>query len=280
MYSTDLAADSLTFLWDSIHNRLHGTFFHDGAFAPPEHRELSEGALILMKEQDKSHSMAASPIHPVFLRKKLNLQKLSPFGFIQQDDRYVYSADIMDGQFTMTVSIAETGEVSTMLREFDSEDEYILHRIPGATGAFVGRVKEEHETILRAIAEQCFEPDCFTSEDAKNIIQYVQETYQDTLEFLWKQFPNDAIFRRKDTNKWYATLLVLSSRKLGCDSDEIIDILDLRMTVNDASTVIDQKRFFPGYHMNKDHWYTICLDGSVPIEEIYRRIDISYGLAK
>lgn len=233
-----------------------------------------------MKEQGKPHGAAEVSVHPVFQRKKLNPQKLSPFGFTRQDDRYVYSTDIMDGQFTMTVSIAETGEVSTVLREFDSEDEYILHRIQGTTGAFVGRVKEEYETILRAIAEQCFEPDCFASEEAKDIIQYVRETYQDTLEFLWKRFSDNAIFRRKDTSKWYAALLAVPKRKLGCNSDETVDILDLRMPVNDAATIIDLKRFFPGYHMNKNHWYTICLDGSVPIEEICRRIDISYGLAK
>ncbi len=31
--------------------------------------------------------------------------------------------------------------------------------------------------------------------------------------------------------------------------------------------------------MNKRHWITICLDGSVPLEEIYQRIEQSYCLA-
>ena len=31
--------------------------------------------------------------------------------------------------------------------------------------------------------------------------------------------------------------------------------------------------------MSKKHWYTVCIDGSVPVEEICRRIDISYELA-
>ena len=33
------------------------------------------------------------------------------------------------------------------------------------------------------------------------------------------------------------------------------------------------------YHMNKKHWCTIILDGSVPFKEICRRIDASYLLA-
>ncbi|MBQ8295198.1 MAG: MmcQ/YjbR family DNA-binding protein, partial [Clostridia bacterium] len=43
---------------------------------------------------------------------------------------------------------------------------------------------------------------------------------------------------------------------------------------------VDNQRFFMGYHMNKKHWYTLLLDGSIPTEEICRRIDESYLLAK
>ena len=34
----------------------------------------------------------------------------------------------------------------------------------------------------------------------------------------------------------------------------------------------------PGYHMNKKHWNTITLDGSLPDEEIFAMIDDSYNL--
>jgi len=34
----------------------------------------------------------------------------------------------------------------------------------------------------------------------------------------------------------------------------------------------------PGYHMNKRHWNTVVLDGSIPELEIYPMIDDSYDL--
>ena len=34
----------------------------------------------------------------------------------------------------------------------------------------------------------------------------------------------------------------------------------------------------PGYHMNKKHWNTIIIDGSVSIREIFEWIDDSYNL--
>lgn len=34
----------------------------------------------------------------------------------------------------------------------------------------------------------------------------------------------------------------------------------------------------PGYHMNKKHWNTVLLDGSVPDKEIFSWIDHAYDL--
>jgi predicted DNA-binding protein (MmcQ/YjbR family) len=34
----------------------------------------------------------------------------------------------------------------------------------------------------------------------------------------------------------------------------------------------------PGYHMNKLHWNTVILDGSIPDKYIYELIDLSYEL--
>lgn len=34
----------------------------------------------------------------------------------------------------------------------------------------------------------------------------------------------------------------------------------------------------PAYHMNKRHWNTVILDGSLPASEVQRMIDHSYGM--
>jgi predicted DNA-binding protein (MmcQ/YjbR family) len=34
----------------------------------------------------------------------------------------------------------------------------------------------------------------------------------------------------------------------------------------------------PGYHLNKRHWNTVALDGSVPEEEVLELVDHSYDL--
>lgn len=214
-----------------------------------------------------------------FHNKKPIPEKLLSFGFNGDNGNYTYSTTIVDGQFQMTVIVTNDGTVNTKVIDPSVNEEYILHGVPEASGAFIGSVRTAYENILREIAGKCFEPDVFKSDYAQKIIQYVRDTYHDELEFLWQRFPDNAIFRRKDSKKWYATLLILSRRKLGFNSDEIIDILDLRIKAEDVESVVDGKKFLPGYHMNKKHWYTICLDGSVPIDEIFQRIDASYKLA-
>jgi predicted DNA-binding protein (MmcQ/YjbR family) len=36
----------------------------------------------------------------------------------------------------------------------------------------------------------------------------------------------------------------------------------------------------PGYHMNKKHWNTVMLDGTVPDKEIFSWVDHSYELVR
>lgn len=211
--------------------------------------------------------------------KKVDLDKLLRFGFVAQDGEYAYTADILGGQFRAAVTVSRDGAVHTKVIDAAMNEEYALHRTPEASGTFVGSVRADLDAILREICAQCFEPDVFKGDTAQQVVRYVRETYRDELEYLWRRFPNNAVFRRRDTKKWYAALLVLSRRKLGLDSNETVDILDLRAAPEEVASLVDGKKYFPGYHMNKKHWYTICLDGSVPFGEIQRRVDASYELA-
>jgi predicted DNA-binding protein (MmcQ/YjbR family) len=217
---------------------------------------------------------------PLFDNKTPDFEKLKAFGFARQGEAYVYSHAIAEGQFILSVLIAADGEIRTRVADADSDDEYILHLTPDAAGTFVGRVRADYLNILRKIADECFETRIFKSDCAVQIIQYVREKYQNEFEFLWDKFPGNAIVRRPDNRKWYAVLLSVAKNKIGLSGTETVEIIDLRMAPEEVAAAVDGKRYFPGFHMNKKHWITICLDGSVPLEEICCRIDGSYRLAR
>lgn len=70
-------------------------------------------------------------------------------------------------------------------------------------------------------------------------------------------------------SKMFATLVEDEegiSMNLKCDPHEALILRDIFPAVK------------PGYHMNKRHWNTLILDGSIPRGEIERMVDNSYAL--
>ena len=60
---------------------------------------------------------------------------------------------------------------------------------------------------------------------------------------------------------------------------ENIAHINLKCNPEEARVIRDIfEAVLPGYHMNKAHWNTVTLDGSIPTGEIERMIDRSYGL--
>lgn len=219
-------------------------------------------------------------IKSIFERKTVNTQKLISYGFEMASDVYTYHTTLPGSGFLMTVNVSDRGRITTAVIDPALDEPYTLHLADGAAGSFVGNVKMEYEQALREISEQCFEPDVFKARQTKELLEYVRAAYGDDPEYLWKKFPDNAIWRRKDNEKWYGVILTVSRRKLGLDSDETAEIIDLRYPPEKLDKLVDDKIYFRGWHMNKKHWYTVILDGSVATEALCRRIDESYLLAK
>ena len=218
-------------------------------------------------------------IQSIFQRKKVVPQKLSAYGFSQNGDIYFYRTVLSSCGFEVQVFIKAQGHVSATVIDPSYNEPYTLHLVESASGSFVGSIKSEYESILQDIADQCFEPDIFKHAQTKELIEYVQNKYGDEPEYLWKKFPDNAVWRRKDTGKWYGALLSVSTSKLGIIPGKMAEIIDLRIQPENMENLIDNNLYFPGWHMNKKNWYTMILDGSISFEELCQRIDESYSLA-
>ena len=120
----------------------------------------------------------------------------------------------------------------------------------------------------------------FQSQQAKTIIGYVRDKYGDKLEFLWPKFSHNAIWRNQINRKWYALLLVIPKSKLGLESDELVEILDVRFDKNEALDFAhSNENIYPGYHMNKNNWITIILNDSIDTSQILSLLDHSYEIS-
>lgn len=81
--------------------------------------------------------------------------------------------------------------------------------------------------------------------------------------------PDVSVFKVK--HKMFATLSMGRNSEfhwlnLKCDPNEALMLRDMFTAV------------IPGYHMNKKHWNTVILDGSIPEGEVQRMIDNSFML--
>lgn len=215
----------------------------------------------------------------IFKRKKCNIEKMSAYGFVRKDGKRVYETDIIDGAFRLSVFAAENGDVDTGLIEIESGEPYVLYKT-NASGAYVGEIRAAVEAVLTDIADSCYDPFVFKTSQAQMAIEYVREKYGDEPEFLWPKSPDNAIWRRKDSQKWYGAILTVNGQKIGLNTDKIVEIVDLRMKAENRDQILSKEHYYPGWHMNKKSWYTIVFDDGITDEEIKRRITESYELAK
>lgn len=218
-------------------------------------------------------------LQQIFSDRRADPEKLRAYGFRETDGAYLYEQPLLNGAFTLRVRVRADG-VDACLIDAATDEPYTLFLVEDAQGSFIGEVRAAYCDALSAVAEACFAKTVFQSGYSQSVIEYARNTYGDELEFLWEKSPKNAILRRKDNRKWYAALLTISKSKLGAFPDEEIEVLDLRAAPEAIPDMVDGKRVFAGYHMNKKHWITLPLDGTLPAEEICAMLDTSYALAK
>ena len=212
--------------------------------------------------------------------KKINFKKLKEFGFELIDNSYYYHTPLLKNQFKMSVKISLDNSIFTEIIDTETNEPYVLHLLEIKRSGYSEKIYKAYSEILEKIKKVCFEDEIFKANYTKEIVAYVKNKYGNELEFLWEKSPKNAVVRRKSSNKWYAVILTIPKRKIGLESDEVIEVINLHNIPKEIEKLIDYKRYFPAYHMNKKHWCTICLDGTIELKEIYKKIDISYELAK
>lgn len=110
------------------------------------------------------------------------------------------------------------------------------------------------------------------------IIGYIREKYGAEPEYLWARTPDCAAFRHSDNRKWFALLMTVKADRLMPGREGNVRILNIKCDQLMSGSLRQLDGYFPAYHMNKESWITILLDGTVPAEDIFSAVDMSYSL--
>ena len=113
--------------------------------------------------------------------------------------------------------------------------------------------------------------------DRQKVLDYINKKYKVQPEYPWRTSPNSAVFRHSDNNKWFALLMDIPGDKVGLPTADYVDVINLKsddMIFRDM--IIQEAGIMPAYHMNKMHWVSVLLDGTVPENKVLDLIDMSF----
>ncbi|WP_459861666.1 MmcQ/YjbR family DNA-binding protein [Campylobacter concisus] len=109
---------------------------------------------------------------------------------------------------------------------------------------------------------------------------YIKEKFDVLDEQIFPKYPNFSAFRHKKNEKWFALLMEISASKLGLESDEMIEVLNLKCSPDLAMVLVDEEQIFKAYHMNKKHWISVNLNSKISQKIVFDLIDESFVLSK
>ncbi len=114
--------------------------------------------------------------------------------------------------------------------------------------------------------------------DREAFDKHIKNVYGVTAEFPWLSAPTFAVYRHESNNKWFAVIMEIPKNKLGIKEEGNISVVNLKSDPLLIGSLILDKGIYPAYHMNKNHWITVCLDGSVEEEQIEWLLNLSFEL--
>ncbi|MBQ7406702.1 MAG: MmcQ/YjbR family DNA-binding protein [Clostridia bacterium] len=113
----------------------------------------------------------------------------------------------------------------------------------------------------------------------QKFLEYCLDTYGTSPDYPFDEDFETAVLRHADNRKWYAIVMRVSRRKFGFDSDEIIDVVNLKLPAEMFGSFGASDGVYPAYHMNKLHWISVLLPDA-PFDVVQFLVNASFEATK
>ena len=113
----------------------------------------------------------------------------------------------------------------------------------------------------------------------QQFLSYCLITYGTSPDYPFDDWMESAVFRHADNKKWFAIVLSVSRRKFGFDSDEVIDVVNLKLPTEMFGSFGAADGVYPAYHMNKLHWISVLLPDA-PDDVVQFLVNVSFEATK
>ena len=113
----------------------------------------------------------------------------------------------------------------------------------------------------------------------QQFLEYCLNTYGTSPDYPFDEDFETAVLRHVDNRKWYAIVMRVSRRKFGFDSDEVIDVVNLKLPTEMFGSFGAADGVYPAYHMNKLHWISVLLPDA-PNDILQFLVNVSFEATK
>lgn len=116
--------------------------------------------------------------------------------------------------------------------------------------------------------------------ERSEIFRFSEKAFSTKPDYPFEKFPHYAVLRHADNDKWFGLVMNVPRHKLGLRGEDGVDVLDVKCHPGKVDALRNRRGFLPAYHMNKDHWLTVVLDGSVSKRDVFALLKESYDLTR
>ena len=113
----------------------------------------------------------------------------------------------------------------------------------------------------------------------QQFLDYCFSTYATSPDYPFDEDFETAVLRHGDNKKWYALVMRISRSKLGIDSDEMVDVVNLKLPTEMFGSFGVDDGVYPAYHMNKLHWISVILQDA-PEDVTKFLVNVSFEATK
>jgi len=93
----------------------------------------------------------------------------------------------------------------------------------------------------------------------QEFLEHCLNTYGTAPDYPFDDLLETAVLRHGNNRKWYALVMRVSRRKFGIDSDDVIDVVNMKLPTEMHGSFSAADGVYPAYHMNKLHWGSVLL---------------------
>ena len=112
------------------------------------------------------------------------------------------------------------------------------------------------------------------------VLRYAREALDTEPDCPFSGDTQTLVLRHADSGKWFALLMRVRADRLTLKRGGEVEIMNVKVDPLLTGSLRTQRGILPAYHMNKERWIFVLLDGSVPLEQALALLDMSYALTQ